>query len=113
MSIAALLRAAVVIGALVGALAVPGAADARVSRDRDGDGLRNRFERLRTHSNPRVADSDHDGLRDGRENPDHDGLNNRQEQASHTDPHDGDTDGDGNHDENDDSDCDGDRKSVV
>ena len=74
------LRAAVVVGALVGALVVPGAVGA-ASRDADRDGLTNSFERNWSHTNPLKVDSDRDGIRDGRENPDHDGLTNRQEQT--------------------------------
>src|SRR6187397_1789258 len=88
-----LLRAAVVAGALVGALAAPGMAAAG-NRDTDGDGLRNGFERNWTHTNPNRADSDHDGVRDGKEDPDRDGLTNKQEQTVSDDPQDADTDND-------------------
>lgn len=91
-----MLRVIVVVASLVGALAAvsPGTAMAR-SHDRDGDGLRNRWERLHSHTNPRVRDSNHNGIPDGREDPDHDGLKNKQEQRLHTDPLDADTDDDG------------------
>jgi hypothetical protein len=36
-------------------------------RDRDGDGLSNRFERKRSHTDPRRADTDGDGMSDGAE----------------------------------------------
>lgn len=80
--------------------------DARI-RDRDGDGLSNRGERKRSHTNPRRADTDRDGLRDRFElkrshtNPrkkdtDRDGLRDRFElRRSHTNPRKRDTDGDG------------------
>jgi hypothetical protein len=64
-----LVRAAVVVGALVGALAAPGATVQASSRDHDRDGLTNWFERYRSHTNPWRRDSDHDGIRDGSENP--------------------------------------------
>jgi len=62
--------------------AVP-AAEAR-PRDRDGDGLKNRFERKRSHTNPRRADTDRDRLRDGAE-----------VRRFKTNPRKADTDGDG------------------
>jgi hypothetical protein len=45
-------------------LAVPAAADAR-KRDKDRDGLADRFEVRKTNTNPRKADTDRDGLTDG------------------------------------------------
>src|SRR5205085_11917083 len=74
------IRAAVVVGALVGALAAPGASAMAAARDSDHDGLTNSFEKNWSHTNPFRADSNHNGIRDGKENPDHDGLTNRQEQ---------------------------------
>ena len=76
-------------------------------RDRDGDGLSNRGERKRSHTNPRRADTDRDGLRDRfelkrshtnprRKDTDRDGLRDRFElRRSHTNPRKADTDGDG------------------
>ena len=114
MHLAHLLRAGVVIGALVGSLAAPNAVLAHASsRDRDGDGLTNAFERLHSHTNPFRRDTDHDGIPDGRENPDHDGLTNREEQRTHTDPHDRDTDDDGLKDGLDDNDCAGTGMRMV
>lgn len=62
--------------------AVP-AAEAQ-ARDSDGDGLKNRFERKRSHTNPRRADTDRDRLRDGPEI-----------KRYRTNPRKADTDGDG------------------
>jgi len=53
-------------------------------RDRDRDGLSNRFELKRSHTNPRRADTDRDGLSDRFEL-----------RRSHTNPRRADTDGDG------------------
>ena len=92
-------------------------------RDRDRDGLSDRFEHRRSNTRPDVADTDHDGIEDGREvrrlrtNPrrrdtDHDGLSDGAEvrpnakrrgsplarpsaRAPRTDPRKWDTDGDG------------------
>ncbi|MFN8623592.1 MAG: hypothetical protein U0869_22865 [Chloroflexota bacterium] len=97
-NLTAVARVGVVVAALAGALiAAPGAASAHGghSRDRDHDGLTNRFERTQSHTNPRVADTNGNGIPDGRENPDHDGLKNLKEQALGTDPLDADTDEDG------------------
>ena len=92
------------------ALAVaPSGADAK-SRDRDHDGLSNRYERTRSHTNPRRRDTDRDRLSDGFEvrrshtNPrkrdtDGDGLSDRYEvKRSHTNPRRRDTDRDGTSD---------------
>ena len=99
-------------GALAGLLAIAGTlaawspAEARI-RDRDGDGISNRGERKRTHTNPRRADTDRDHLRDrfelkrSRTNPrrrdtDRDGLRDRFElKRSRTNPRRRDTDRDG------------------
>ena len=84
----------------------PASAEAR-GRDADGDGLRNRFERKRSHTNPQRADTDRDGLRDrfelrrSKTNPrkkdtDRDHLRDRFElRRSKTNPRKKDTDGDG------------------
>jgi hypothetical protein len=53
------------------------------ARDRDGDGLSNRFERKRSHTNPRKRDTDKDRLSDRFE-----------VKRSHTSPHKNDTDKD-------------------
>ena len=98
-------------------LALPSAASAR---DRDHDGLSDRWEKrhklsvkrnsahadldrdkvdnaneYRQRTNPRDADSDNDGRGDGREDTDRDRLNNRSEDATGNDPRDPDTDDDG------------------
>ena len=98
-------------------LALPTAASAR---DRDRDGLSDRWEKrhklslkrnsansdldrdkvdnaneYRQRTNPRDADSDNDGKSDGREDTDRDKLNNRSEDATGNDPRDPDTDNDG------------------
>ena len=103
------LRVGVVVGALMGALVVPGTAMAahRSAHDLDGDGLTNRYERLVTHTNPLKADTNHNGIRDGRENPDHDGLTNLQEQVVGTNPLKSDTNHNGIKDGADDQDGDG------
>jgi Lamin Tail Domain/Right handed beta helix region/Bacterial TSP3 repeat len=84
----------------------PVVAEARL-RDRDGDGLSNRYELKRSHTNPRKADSDGDHLRDrfelrrSRTNPldrdtDDDGLRDGFEwRRSKTSPRRHDTDRDG------------------
>lgn len=104
-----LLRVGITAGALLGVLLVPGAAAASGGsrQDHDGDGLRNAYERYHTHTNPWKKDSDHDGIKDGRENPDHDGLTNLQEVRVGTDPLKRDTDRDGTRDGREDADHDG------
>jgi hypothetical protein len=81
------------VAALVGgpfALPVSGAVT-----DTDRDGLTNAFERTLSLTSPSRVDTDHDGLWDGRENPDRDGLTNRAEQNLGTKPRVADTDRDG------------------
>ena len=116
LSLGDVLRVGVVVGALMGAFVVPGTAMAahRSAHDLDGDGLSNRYERLHTHTNPRRADTNHNGIKDGNENPDHDGLTNRQEKVVGTNPLKSDTDGDGIKDGKDDQDHDGlDNKDEI
>jgi len=79
----------------------------RRDRDRDHDGLSDRYEQRSSHTNPRMADTDRDGLSDGyevrtsrtdprRADTDGDGLSDRDEvRQYHTDPRKADTDGDG------------------
>ena len=81
--------------ALLAVLVLPGPAAAARSIDLDRDGLRNTFELGATLTNPRIGDTDRDGLPDGREDPDADGLTNVAEQAAGTSPRRADTDGDG------------------
>ncbi len=106
-----MLRVSIVAGALVGALLVPGAASASglhpSARDHDGDGLTNVFEKYKSHTNPWKVDTNHNGVRDGKENPDHDGLTNRQEQTVGTNPLKGDTNHNGVKDGQEDADHDG------
>jgi Bacterial TSP3 repeat len=98
-------------------LALPATA---VARDRDHDGLPDRWEKKhhlsvshasasadpdrdhvdnwnehREGTDPRDRDSDNDGRRDGREDRDRDGLSNSAENATGNDPRDRDTDNDG------------------
>ena len=87
-------------------LAVPMATSAASPRDTDHDGLSDAFERDVLGTNPHSADSDHDGIRDGIEDPDHDGLSNAGEERYGTDPHNADSDGDGRSDWHEDSDHD-------
>jgi hypothetical protein len=99
------------------AVAAPGVA---MARDRDKDGLPDRWEKrhhlsvhkksaeadpdhdkvdnrneYRERTNPRDRDSDNDGRRDGREDRDRDKLSNAAEDATGNDPADRDTDDDG------------------
>jgi hypothetical protein len=112
----ALRRLALAFAALV-VLALPATA---LARDRDHDGLPDRWEKKhhlsvrhpsasadpdrdhvdnwnehREGTDPRDRDSDNDGRRDGREDRDHDGLSNSAENATGNDPRDRDTDNDG------------------
>jgi hypothetical protein len=64
------------------------------NRDPDRDHVDNRNE-YRERTKPRRKDSDRDGRRDGREDADHDGLKNAAEDATGNDPVDPDTDNDG------------------
>ena len=65
------------------------------ANDPDGDGLASSFEVAWSLTDPNDADSDHDGRRDDREDPDHDHLSNLWEQRLGVDPRNPDTDGDG------------------
>jgi len=110
-------RKLIVVATAAAALVVPSVAQAA---DRDHDGLPDRWEKrhhlsvradssgrdpdrdrvdnaneFREGSNPRDADTDNDGRRDGREDGDHDRLNNAGEDMTGNDPTDRDTDGDG------------------
>ncbi|MEJ7697125.1 MAG: hypothetical protein WKF78_11035 [Candidatus Limnocylindrales bacterium] len=100
------LRIAGVVGALIAAMAVPGTVGAAGS-DSDGDGLTNSFEVYKSHTNPYRADTDRDGIRDGREDPDRDRLNNAKEQKARLNLLRSDSDGDGVNDRNEDNDHDG------
>jgi hypothetical protein len=80
---------------------------AAAATDSDHDGLTNTFERDRSLTSPYRADTDRDGLRDDREDPDHDTLVNIGEQRAGTHPRKRDTDGDGLRDDREDADRDG------
>ena len=82
-------------------------AAAAAPSDTDHDRLSDAFETWVAGTDPRSADSDHDGIRDGIEDPDHDGLSNAGEELYGTDPHDADSDDDGTSDWDEDSDGDG------
>jgi hypothetical protein len=69
----------------------------RPHADPDHDGLDNLAE-YRSHTDPHRADTDHDGVRDGAEDADHDGLTNAQEDRVGSDPRDADSDHDGRRD---------------
>ena len=86
------------------ALLVPVTATAA---DRDGDGLRDAFERKHGVTSPKWADSDRDGVIDSAEDNDWDRLSNLGEQRFGTDPGNPDTDGDGKRDGGEDHDNDG------
>jgi hypothetical protein len=67
---------------------------ASANADPDGDRVDNRNE-LREGSDPRLRDTDRNRTRDGREDSDEDGLSNAAEDAYGHDPDDPDTDNDG------------------
>jgi hypothetical protein len=75
--------------------------------DTDHDLLPDTFERDKSLTNPKRTDTDHDGIRDDKENPDHDALKNRYEYLAGTNPRKGDTDRDGLGDGKEDPDKDG------
>src|SRR3954464_10542079 len=66
----------------------------QAQRDPDRDRVDNGNE-ARERTNPRRRDTNHNGRPDGREDRDRDGLNNAGEDAGDTDPIDPDSDGDG------------------
>ena len=80
---------------LIVACIVPAPAVAASPTDSDRDGLPDRFERMRSLTNPSRGDSDRDGIGDAAEDPDRDGLWNRYEYLAGTNPRRRDTDGDG------------------
>jgi hypothetical protein len=79
---------------------------AEAQRDRDRDGLTDRFERRWGATAWRQRDSDRDGVRDAAEDHDGDGLGNLGEQRFRTSPVRSDSDGDGVPDGQEDSDRD-------
>lgn len=78
----------------------------QAKRDQDRDSLNNRAE-FRSHTDPLDADSDDDGTQDGDEDRDHDGVDNHNEQQEGTLPNDKDSDDDGVKDGKEDADHDG------
>ncbi len=101
---AARLRVPVLALVLV-ALAGPAPAVA-ASNDPDGDGLPTAYETTKTRTSPLRADTDRDGIHDGREDLDGDRLTNGQERAVGTHPRRWDSDGDGRRDGSEDPDGD-------
>ncbi len=93
-------------GALALALLLLGALPAAAA-DRDGDGLRDGFERRYGVTDPDRRDSDGDGVVDAAEDNDGDELGNLGEQRFGTHPGKRDSDGDGRADGREDHDRDG------
>ena len=69
----------------------------QANRDQDRDGVDNLNEFMEG-TNPRSTDSNHNGIPDGKEDSDHDGLNNHMEDVTANLPNDRDTDNDGDMD---------------
>jgi hypothetical protein len=99
-----------VLAGLLLLVGLPG--QALAATDTDDDHLSDTFERNKSLTNPRKKDSDGDGLRDDREDPDKDTLTNLGELRSGTNPRKKDTDGDGTRDDREDADRDGLRNGV-
>ncbi len=64
-------------------------------QDNDNDGLSDNYELFHTLTNHFLADSDGDGINDGKEDLDGDGLININERENNTDPNNPDSDNDG------------------
>jgi hypothetical protein len=99
-AVLAAVLAAVVVGSL------PASALAS-SSDPDKDGLPSTWERDYSKTNPKKADTDKDGIKDGSEDPDRDTLTNRMEYLAGMRPRRADTDRDGIRDDKEDTDKDG------
>ena len=102
-----LIALAVIVAPLVAAPPVAFAAT-----DTDHDGLPDLWERYHSLTSPTRADTNRNGIPDGREDPDHDGLTNRQEYVAGLNPRRADTDRDGIPDGREDTDHDGLRTSF-
>lgn len=96
-----------VVGIVVGLGLVLAPAASTQAADRDGDGLRDRFERRRAFTDPDRVDSDFDGVVDSAEDLDGDRLSNLGEQRFSTNPRSRDSDHDGRADGYEDHDHDG------
>jgi hypothetical protein len=97
---------------LATSLLVVFAASGVMAADRDGDGLRDGFERRYGLTSPAKADTDGDGVVDSAEDNDGDRLGNLGEQRFGTNPKRRDTDGDGTGDGAEDHDGDGRRNAL-
>jgi hypothetical protein len=78
----------------------------QAQRDQDKDGLTNIGE-FRSGTNPRDADSDNNGVSDAAEDPDHDGVDNENEIHAHLNPRSADSNHNGVKDGQEDRDHDG------
>ena len=99
-------RAGAIAASLMLVALISPAGAAAAATDSDHDGLPNTWERSRSLTSPTRADTDRDGIPDGKEDPDHDGLTNRQEYLAGMNPRRADTDGDGIKDGREDTDHD-------
>ncbi len=77
------------------------------STDPDKDGLPSAWEIRWSHTDPKRADTNGDGIKDGREDPDKDTLTNREEYVAGMRPRRADSDRDGIRDDREDTDGDG------
>ena len=92
-----------VLGTSMPAFAIPFSA----LSDADKDGLSNKIETKTTKTDPRDADTDNDGIKDGEEDLDQDGVGNTNELWLGTKLNDDDSDDDGTVDGDEDRDRDG------
>jgi hypothetical protein len=93
--------------ALLLVLGVLAPASVAAATDSDHDRLPNIWETTWSKTSPFRADTDRDGIRDDREDPDHDTLTNRMEYLSGMRPRRADSDRDGIRDDREDTDRDG------